>query len=312
MRLNSSAMNLVVKTMSLNRNAARLLVPLLLVLTCGSVRAQSNPDWTTPLAPFRIAGNLYYVGSRDLASYLVVTPAGDILINSNLATSPPLIRHSVEQLGFRFSDIKILLISHAHFDHAGGSAAILRQTHAKYMVMDSDVATVESGGRTDFAFGPKPQMAAAHVDRVLHDGDQVRLGGTVLTAHKTPGHTPGCTTWTMVVKDNGKLRNVVIVGSWSVLSEYRLVATRTRPASYPGIAQDFTHTFDVLSSLPCDIFLGAHGIYFDMLAKLARMPAEGSAVWIDPQGYRQAVARNRASFEADLARQQAAATSRRP
>ena len=304
--------------MSLNRSASRLLalsrcaVLLLLALTCGSLRGQSNPDWTTPLAPFRIAGNLYYVGSRDLASYLVVTPAGDILINSNLASSPPQIRHSVEQLGFRFSDIKILLISHAHFDHAGGSAQILRETHAKYMVMDSDVATVESGGRTDFVFGPKPQMAAAHVDRALHDGDQVQLGGTVLVARKTPGHTPGCTTWTMVVNDNGTRRNVVIVGSWSVLSEYRLVATRTRPASYPGIAQDFRHTFDVLSALPCDIFLGAHGSYFDMLAKLARVPAEGSAVWIDLQGYERAVAHARAVFEADLARQRAAATARRP
>jgi metallo-beta-lactamase class B len=290
----------------------RYAVLLLTVLTGGSLRGQSNPDWTTPLAPFRIAGNLYYVGSRDLASYLVVTPAGDILINANLATSPPQIRHSVEQLGFRFSDIKILLISHAHFDHAGGSARILRETHAKYMVMDGDVATVESGGRTDFAFGPRPQMPAAHVDRVLHDGDQVRLGGTVLVAHKTPGHTPGCTTWTMVVNDNGTRRNVVIVGSWSVLSEYRLIATRTRPASYPGIAQDFSHTFDVLNSLPCDIFLGAHGSYFDMLAKLARLPTEGSAVWIDPQGYKRAVAQARASFEADLGRQRAAATARRP
>jgi metallo-beta-lactamase class B len=299
------------KARSLKRNAMRLLVLLLLTLTSVSVPAQSNPDWTTPLPPFRIAGNLYYVGSRDLASYLIVTPAGDILINANLETSPPQIRHSVEQLGFRFSDIKILLISHAHFDHAGGSAAILKQTGAKYMVMDGDVATVESGGRTDFAFGPRPQMPAAHVDRVLHDGDQVRLGGAVLTAHKTPGHTPGCTTWTMVVNDNGKPRNVVIVGSWSVLSEYRLVPTRTRPASYPGIAQDFSHTFDVLSSLPCDIFLGAHGSFFDMLPKRARLPAEGSAVWIDPQGYKQAVAHARASFEDELRRQQAAATAPR-
>jgi metallo-beta-lactamase class B len=313
MSRNPKTMNLNFKSMCLNhRSVARLLVLLLVGLTCVSLRAQSNPDWTTPLPPFRIAGNLYYVGSRDLASYLVVTPAGDILINSNLATSPPQIRHSVEQLGFRFSDIKILLISHAHFDHAGGSAQILRETHAKYMVMDSDVSTVESGGRTDFAFGPKPQMAAAHVDRVLHDGDRVQLGGTVLVAHKTPGHTPGCTSWTMVVNDNGKPRNVVIVGSWSVLSEYRLVATRTRPTSYPGIAQDFSHTFDVLGALPCDIFLGAHGIYFDMLAKLARMPTEGPAVWIDPQGYKRAVAHYRRLFEDDLSRQQAAATAPKP
>src|ERR1700728_4476129 len=134
--------------------------------------AQSHPDWTTPLTPFRIAPNLYYVGSPDLASYLITTPAGDILINSNLASSPSQIRHSVEQLGFQFSDIKILLISHAHSDHASGSAAIIKQTGAKYMVMDADVSSIETGGRTDFAhFTPFP---AAHVDRILHNGSTVQ------------------------------------------------------------------------------------------------------------------------------------------
>src|ERR1700743_3430221 len=124
-----------------------------LALFAAELHAQSNAEWTTPIAPFHIAGNLYYVGSRDLASYLIVTPAGDILINSNLTSSPPLIRHSVEQLGFHFSDLKILLISHAHSDHAGGSAAILKQTGAKYMVMDADVPLIQDGGRSDFAYG---------------------------------------------------------------------------------------------------------------------------------------------------------------
>src|SRR5271154_6207639 len=123
----------------------------LLVGLVGTARAAVNPEWIAPMPPFRIADNLYYVGSRDLASYLITTPAGDILINSNLASSPPQIRHSVEQLGFHFSEIKILLISHAHSDHAAGSAEILRQTHAKYMVMDADVSSIQTGGRTDFA-----------------------------------------------------------------------------------------------------------------------------------------------------------------
>jgi metallo-beta-lactamase class B len=288
---------------------ARLLhlaaVTTLLLTTLIPLRAQSHPDWTTPLTPFRIAPNLYYVGSRDLASYLVTTPAGDILINSNLATSPPQIRHSVEQLGFHFSDIKILLISHAHSDHASGSAAILKQTHAKYMVMDGDVSSIESGGRTDFAhFQPWPP---AHVDRVLHDGSTVQLGGVTLTARKTAGHTPGTTTWTMQVIDNGKPLNVVIVGSVTALSEYDLVATPGHPASYPGIAQDFAHTFAELDALPCDIFLSSHGEYFDLLNKFARMKTEGSAVFIDPTGYKRAIAQSRAEFEADLAHQQAVA-----
>ena len=155
--------------------------------------AQSNADWTTPVAPFRIADGLYYVGSKDLASYLVVTPQGNILINSSLEGSPALIRQSVEQLGFKYSDIRILLISHAHWDHNAGSARVVKETGAKYMVMDGDVPVVESGGALDFAYGDSP-YPKAKVDRVLHDGDEVKLGDAVLVAHETAGHTRGCTT----------------------------------------------------------------------------------------------------------------------
>jgi metallo-beta-lactamase class B len=276
-------------------------------------RADASPDWRTPIAPFRIADNLYYVGSKDLASYLVVTPAGDILINSNLSSSPPLIRHSVEQLGFKFRNIKILLISHAHSDHAGGSATIKRMTGAKYMVMDGDVSVVESGGAKDFAF---PDLAnrypAAKVDRVLHDGDAVQLGGVVLVAHKTPGHTRGCATWTMRAISAGKPRDVVIVGSWTMNPSYRLVDQPGQPASYPGMAEDYRRMFAVLKGLPCDIFLGAHGEYFDMLNKLARAKAgAGDAVWIDPEGYHAAVARSERAFETALKRQQDAAAPTR-
>ena len=271
----------------------------------------ANPvEWTTPIAPFRIADNLYYVGSKDLASYLVVTPKGDILINSSLEASVPLIEKSVEQLGFRMTDIKILLISHAHSDHDAGSAAILKMTGAKYMVMDGDVAVVESGGAKDFAY-PNDRYPAAKVDRVLHDGDEVRLGGVVLVAHKTAGHTRGCTTWTMRVMDEGKLRDVVIVGSWNVNPGFRLVdqpSKNGKPgqlASYPGIAADYQKTFVTLKSLPCDIFLGAHGQYFDMLGKLARAKAgAGESVWIDPDGYKAAVAERESAFEAELAKQE--------
>ena len=285
----------------------RAVAALLCLLTAFTAYAGTNPDWTTPLAPFRIADNLYYVGSRDLAAYLVVTPAGDILINSNIPSSPPLLRRSVEQLGFRWSDIRILLISHAHVDHAGGSAAILRQTGARYEVMEGDAGVVESGGRTDFAFGSRMQFPAAHADRVLQDGDTVSLGGVTLTAHLTAGHTRGCTTWTMPVhlpgEPAGMRRHAVIVGSWNVLSEYRLTTVGGRPPSYPGIAEDFRRQFAVLAALPCDVFLGAHGSYFGMLAKLQRMPAEGDRVWVDPEGYQRELAAHRQAFEADLARQ---------
>jgi len=258
-------------------------------------------SWTTPFPPYRIAGNLYYVGSKDLASYLIVTPQGDILINSSLQSSVPLIKKSVEQLGFKFSDIKILLISHAHWDHAAGSAEIKKLTGAKYMVMDADVPVVESGGRKDFHYGrsPEDRYPPAKVDRVLHDGDEVRLGGTVLVAHLTPGHTKGCTTWTMKVNDGGKTYNVVIVGSPNINPGYKLVGD---PA-YPQMAQDYEKTFQVLKSLPCDIFLGAHGGYYGMLAKYARSKQEGAKAFVDPQGYKAFVADREQVFRAELAKQ---------
>jgi metallo-beta-lactamase class B len=260
----------------------------------------SNPDWLTPIAPFRIADNLYYVGSKDLASYLIVTPKGDILINSSFVESVPLIRASVEQLGFHFNDIKILLISHSHGDHDAGSADVVKQTGAKYMVMDGDVPVVESGGASDFAYGDQ-HYPAAKVDRVLHDGDEVRVDNVVLVAHKTPGHTRGCTTWTLKVKQGTRTLNAVIVGSWNVNPGFRLVDKPGKPASYPHIADDYRHSFSVWKQLPCDIFLGAHGVYFDMLAKLDRIKAgAGQEVWIDPQGYRDKVAERETAFQTEL------------
>jgi metallo-beta-lactamase class B len=275
----------------------------ILLLAPASIYAAPNPEWTTPIAPFRIADNLYYVGSKDLASYLVVTPKGDILVNSSLESSPALIKKSVEQLGFHFSDIKILLISHAHADHDAGSAEVKRLTGAKYMVMDGDVAVVESGGAKDFAY-PKDLYPVTKVDRVLHDGEEVRLGDAVLVAHKTPGHTRGCTTWTMRTMIEGKPQDVVIVGSWNVNTGFRLVDRPGKPASYPGIAADYERTFVVLKKLPCDVFLGAHGVYFGMLEKLDRMKVDGESVWIDPDGYKAAVAERELAFKEELKRQQ--------
>ena len=286
---------------------------LLLLLCCASVlaHAQTQPSWTTPIAPFQIADNLYYVGSQDLASYLVVTPKGNILINANLDSSPPQIRASVEKLGFRWTDTKILLNGQAHFDHMGGAAEVIRETHAQNMVMDGDVSVVETGGRSDF-LSPSPNIptyAPVRVDRVLHDEDTVSLGGLTLTAHKTAGHTRGCTTWAMRAhlpgEPAGTLRDIVIVGGVGFWSEYHLVATPGHPVSYPGIVQDFQHTFAVLQALPCDVFLGAHGGYFDMLAKLKRYPQDGPRVFIDPAGYKEFVGNAQEKFEKALSKQQA-------
>jgi len=266
-----------------------------------------RPEWTTPIAPFKITDNIYYVGSKDLASYLIVTPEGEVLINSNVESSPPQILDSIRQLGFKPMDVKILLISHAHLDHDAGSAELKKATGAKYMVMDGDVPVVESGGAKDFAY-PGNRYPATRVDRMLHNGDQVKLGGVVLTAHKTAGHTRGCTTWTLRSPVNGTLRDVVIVGSWNVNEGFRLVDRPGKPASYPGIAQDYAHTFQVLKGLECDVFLGAHGEYFNMLAKLEKAKnGAGESAWIDPAGYRAAVEERERAFEAELKRQQTGA-----
>jgi metallo-beta-lactamase class B len=232
---------------------------------------------------------------------LIVTPKGMILINSSLEASVPLIRKSVEALGFRFSDIKILLISHAHDDHCAGSAQILKLTGAKYEVMEGDVRVVESGGGADFQYGADPahRYPPAHVDRVLHDGDTVSLGGTVLTAHLTSGHTRGTTTWTLDEPESGRTLHVVIVGSPNVNPGYKLVGN----AAYPQIAADYKRGFAVLDGLPCDVFLGAHGAYYDLKAKYARWQAGDKDAFIDPAGYKAYIADREQAFQQELASQ---------
>lgn len=270
--------------------------------------ASVPPDWVNPFPPHRIMNNLYYVGSEGLASYLITTPDGNILINSSLEQSVPLIQASIEKLGFKFSDTKILLISHAHWDHCAGSAKITTMTHAKYMVMDADVPVIESGGKKDFRYGPESGTwyPATKVDHILHDGDEVKLGGVVLVAHKTAGHTKGCTTWTMKVRDDksGKTYDVVIVGSPNVNPGYKLLNNK----EYPRIAQDYEHGFIVLELLRCDIFLGAHGSYYDLAAKYPKLAVGGENPFIDPRGYNAYVADRLAAFQEELNKQHSETT----
>jgi metallo-beta-lactamase class B len=283
--------------------ARKLAVALALLIAAfvSSAHAQEHPDWTEAFPPYRIAGNIYYVGSKGLASYLITTSKGLILINSNLESSVPQIRESVEKLGFKFSDVKILLISHAHWDHCAGSKLIKELTGAKYMVMDPDVPVVEAGGKNDFQYGNTRDslFPPTKVDRVLHDGEEVKLGDVVLVAHLTPGHTKGCTTWTMKAVDGGKTYDVVIIGSPNVNAGYKLVGN----AQYPQIAQDYRRMFSTLKSLPCDIFLGAHGDYYGMTAKYARMKEGTANPFVDPQGYRDYVAEREAAFVKELTKQ---------
>lgn len=290
------------------RNVRFVFVTLALAVTRAWSADAQSPDWTEPFPPFRIAGNLYYVGTKGLANYLITTPQGHILINSDLEQSVSLIRSNVETLGFKFTDVRVLLISHAHLDHDGGSAAIKKITGAAYMVMDGDVPVVESGGKADFQYGSDSAMLypPAKVDRVLHDRDEVTLGRTTLVAHLTPGHTKGCTTWTMNVDESGKTYRVVIIGSPNVNEGYRLVDN----TSYPNIVSDYERTFRVLKSLPVDIFLGAHGSYFDLERKYSVMKDTSLNVFIDPLGYKKYVNEREQAFRTELAKQRATVGTR--
>lgn len=265
-------------------------VLLLNLVVAATALAQANPDWHSAFPAFKVAGNLYYVGTGDLAVYLINTPGGNILINSDFKQDVPLIKKSIEQLGFKYSDTKIILISHAHGDHDEATGLIKKETGAKLMVMDADVAEEQSTA---------PGRPGAHVDRVLHDGDAVELGGSKLVAHLTPGHTRGCTTWTMQVRDGARTLNAVIIGSPNVNPGYILVGNK----NYPRIADDYVKTFTVLKSLPCDVFLGAHGVYFDMKAKYEKMKAGGENPFIDPDGYKAFVAEREATFRKEWERQ---------
>jgi metallo-beta-lactamase class B len=275
----------------------------IMILTTNLCFAEPYP-MPNPFPPFQIAGNLYYIGTDDLASYLIVTPKGNILINSDLEANVPMIKDSIEKLGFKYSDTKVLLISHAHLDHAAGSQLIKQETGAKYIVMDSDVSLIQSGGKTDFHYANDHDMyfPPSTVDKVIHDGDKVKLGGTELTAHLTPGHTKGCTTWTMQVIDHGKPYQVVIVGSLNVNPGYKLVHN-TR---YPHIAEDYKHAIKVLKSLPCDIFLGAHAMYFDLQKKYSLLNSSANNPFIDPVGYKKHIAQKEQEFDKELRKQESA------
>jgi metallo-beta-lactamase class B len=264
---------------------------LLVVASATLAHAQGNPDWHAAFPAFKIAGNLYYVGTADLAVYLIRTPQGNILINSDFAEDVPTVRKAIEQLGFKYSDTKILLISHAHGDHDEGIGLMQKETGAKVMIMDADVPEVQSTARG---------RPGAKVDRMLHDGDKVELGGSTLVAHLTPGHTRGCTTWTMQVEESGKKLNAVIIGSPNVNPGYVLVGNKT----YPTIATDYEKTFKVLKSLPVDLFLGAHGAYFGMKAKYEMMKSGGGAnPFIDPAGYAAYVGERESAFRKEWERQ---------
>ena len=257
-----------------------------------------------PIAPFRIIGNIYYVGASDITSFLVVTPQGNILLDGGFVDTARQIESNVKTLGFRLEDTKFLLNSQAHFDHTGGLAELKKLSGAQMVASEGDAPMLESGGRGDPYFGDKYTFQPVHVDRRLRNGDTVRLGGTVMTAEVTPGHTPGCTTWTMTAEEGGKSFHVVFVCSTTVLPDIRLIDN----TQYPDIAKDFEYTFRRLRQLPCDVFLGAHGGFFDLLGKIERMQrGDQPNPFIDPAGYSKYLDSSYTEFMKAMRVQQAAA-----
>lgn len=258
----------------------RPLLPFLLAIS-----AIAQTDFNKPFPPHKIVGDVYYVGSEQLASFLITTPQGHILINSDFEATVPVIRASIEKLGFKFSDVKILLGSHAHADHMEGDALIKEYTGAQVMAMEQDVPALRA---------MRPGGKEHPIDRVLKDGDTVTLGGTTLTAHLTAGHTKGCTTWSLKTVEAGRTLDVVIVCSLGVNPGYVLVNN----ADYPQIADDYRKSFAKLRSMRADVFLGAHGSFYDMAARYAKLQAGGPNPFIDDQALAAYVDRMEAAFNA--------------
>lgn len=263
------------------------------------VLAQGPAEWHEPFPAHKVIGNVYYVGSKDLATYLITTADGHILINSGFERTVPLIQKSVESLGFKMSDVKVLLASHAHSDHVAGHAALQKATGAKVFVMRGDDQVIASGGKGQYMY-TTDRWDPCPVDRVLEDKDEVKLGGATLVAHKTPGHTRGCTTWAWRAEDGGKTYDVVVIGSPNVNPGFQLVGNK----DYPEIATDFAKTFEVLKSLPCDVFLGAHGGYYGMVEKYDLLKKGQKDAFVNPQGYKDYVSLKERAYRKTLAFQQ--------
>ncbi len=258
--------------------------------------------WNLPVAPFHLIDNIYYVGAYDIGSYLIVGDEGHILVDGGLEETAPMIKKNVKALGFDMEDVKILLNTHAHYDHAAGLAELKAASGAAVYISEADADIVERGGKDDDVLGNEGLFPAVTVDRRLQDGETVVLGNISMTANKTGGHTRGCTTWTMQVDHEGETLDVVLVCSVSVLDEMRLVENPT----YPDIVADFKDTFEKLESFPCDVFLAPHGIFIDLKGKIELLKTNPEKnPFIDPEMYRTYVARGKKRFEDRLAKEQA-------
>ena len=277
--------------------AALMLLP---SLPAGAQKDPTSRSWNQPVEPYKIVGNVYYVGASDITSYLITTPQGHILLDGGFEETVPIIRESAKKLGFKIEDVKILINSHAHYDHAAGLAELKKLTGAAFYASEKDAPLHARGGKDDFAFGDRFLYPPVKADRLLKNGDKVTLGGVTLTAHLTPGHTPGNTTWTMKAEEGGKSYDVAFVSSPTINPGVVL----TNNPKYPGIADDYATTFRVLKSLPCEVFLGSHANFFNGLGKAERLrKGETPNPFIDPQGCRAFIAQREKVYRDQLAKE---------
>jgi metallo-beta-lactamase class B len=263
--------------------------------------APQNANWTRPFPPFRMIGNIFWVGSYDLSTYLITTPQGNILINTGVGDTATQIKASVEQLGFKLTDTKILTATHGHFDHVAGLAELKRMTGARLVASEGDKELLESGGAADFRFGDTPgaRFEPVKVDQTFKDGDDISLGGTVLTAHHHPGHTKGATSFTVNVQEAGKTYRVIIANMGSINPG----VTVSGMAKYPGIAQDYARTFRAQKDMSIDIWLASHAGQFRMHEKYKPGDAFNPERFVDPAGFKAAVQQLEKAYLDQLARE---------
>jgi metallo-beta-lactamase class B len=266
--------------------------------------ADLSPDAAAmikPVAPFRISDDIYYVGASDVTSFLIVTDDGLILTDGGFDQMAPQIEANIKTLGFDIRNVKILLNSHAHYDHAGGLAALKAASGARFLASRGDAPVLESGGQADFAdFARAHPYPPIKPDAYVEDGEKIALGHTVLTAHLTPGHTKGCSSWTMTTHVNGKPVDVLFICSLTVLPSYRLLSE----PGYPEMASDFAASFKTLRALPCQIFIASHGVFFDLKgkrAKLAQQPPVNP--FIDPEGCHKYIDAAEKHYDEELAKE---------
>jgi metallo-beta-lactamase class B len=249
----------------------------LTVILAAGLSAQ-RPEWTRPFPGHKIAGNLYYVGTEDLACFLITTLEGNILINTGLADSVPLMRASAQKLGLKLEDTRILLTMQAHFDHVAAMREVQKLSGARVMATEGDAPVLEDGGKSDpFLTGERVRFAPVKVDRRLKDGETIRLGGTELVVHLTPGHTRGSVSYSMNVTQGGRKYNVLIANMGSVVMP--LVGN----AKYPEIVTDLAASFRKQKAMKPDIWAAAHASHYGMQAKLK------AGSFVDPKGYQKAI-----------------------